>query len=114
MPLIATNQFNMGSGEVLVGAAVSVQGMLPTGVTLSGTPTLTITPSNAPDPTPTATSPAVSVIALTIFSIVVPAGEAIQYTLTGNSAAKGCYTLAWTCGGTDGSTYQGTGTFRIT
>jgi len=113
MPLIATNEFNIGAGEVLVGAAVSVMGMLPSGVTLTGTPVLSVTPSNSPDPTPTATSPAVSSTALNIFGVTVPIAEAIQYTLTGNSAAKGCYTLSWSCGGTDGSTYQGTGRFRI-
>lgn len=103
----------IGPSEVLVGAAISVAGMLRDNESLSGTPSLTVTPSNSPDATPTATSPAVSASSLTINGEAVAAGEAIQFTLTGNSARKTMYTITWLCSTSGGSTLQGAVTFKI-
>ena len=108
MPIQAnTPPIQMGAGETLVGAAVNVGPMIPTGVTLTGTPVMSILPDNSPDPSPTVTNPQVSVGTLTIRGESVAAGKAIQYTLTGNSAAKGNYVISFTCGSSNSGVFVG-------
>lgn len=62
--------------------AVSFQGKLDAGESLTGTPTVTeVTTSDL-----TITSPAVSTVALTINKKSVPAGEAVQFNVAGGTA----------------------------
>ena len=103
----------MGAGEVLVGAAISADPMIPSGVLLTGTPVMSILPDNTPAANPTATSPLVSVGTLTINGESVAAGKAIQFTLTGNSAAKGNYVISWSCGSDNSDTFKGTVNLKI-
>ena len=115
MPVPAISPIvNMGSTEVLVGAAIDVSGYLREGQTLSSvTSTIAVTPSNSPDATPTATGAVVSSTELTICGNLVDAQKAIQFTLDGNGAAKKTYTLTWAAVVSNGSEITGSANFRI-
>lgn len=105
MPIQAqTPIVQIGSAEVLPGAAVSFAGMLRSGQTLTGTPTITVSPATS---TITCTSPTVSSTALTINGVSVATGEAVQFTLSGNAAPKGCYTVSISVSTSNSGTLQG-------
>lgn len=79
---------------------VSFSGELPASETLSGTPTVTVSPTG-----PTLSNKAVNTGAVTLDGVSVPAGEAVTFTVTvGGSVAPGSYTITATCATTGGQT----------
>lgn len=81
-----------GASEVR-NCAVDFSRKLDVGESLTGTPTVTISPTG-----PTLSDKAVNTSALTINGDVVPIGSAVQFKVTGGTA--GVYTITATCGTT--------------
>lgn len=102
MPVCATNIVEVGQDEVL-GHAIDCDGMLRVGETLSGTPTMSITPTG-----PDISSPAVGTGARAINGVTVATLRWLKMTIDGDGAAKGWYTISWSCATSASQTLNGT------
>jgi len=89
--LNAKQVYEMGSGETRL-VSVDYRGKLDTGELLTGTPTVTISPSG-----PTISNEAVNTAALTIAGETVAIGQAVQFKITGVTAGT-TYTITTKCG----------------
>jgi hypothetical protein len=106
----APQQPTLAVGETRV-VSVSFAGKLSDSETLTGTPT--VTEQTTTDLT--IANKAVSTAALTIDGETVAAGEAVQFSVSGQLAATGSYTIAITCGttSTPAQTVKGFVTFLV-
>jgi hypothetical protein len=97
---VAPQRPTVVSGEVRKDS-VSFLGKLDAGETLTGTPTISVSPAGL-----TCTSPAVSTDMLVIDRVPVAAGKAVTFTVSGGTAGVD-YTVTVTVGTSNGQTLKG-------
>lgn len=108
MPIAAPELFQMSNAETK-NAAVNFSPELRGSTTLTGTPTITVSPSG-----PTLSNKVVSSSELTIKGVVVPAAEAVQFRIAGAAATAGRYIVTITVSDTDSAVHVLNVTFDIT
>ena len=108
MPIPCPELYQMSNGETK-NVAVSFDRELRSGVTLSGTPTITVSPTG-----PTLSNKVVSTADLTILGKLVLTGRAVQFRIAGAAATAGRYIVTITVSDSDGGVNVINCTFDIT